>query len=191
MSDEALQEKLAGVLAGRPAIVFAVLYGSAATEDVFNDVDVAVWLDREAAPAEGDLLLGVRLERVLRAAVSHPVDVRILNDASLPFRYNVSKGVPLVVNDTEAYYTFVERAWDEYLDFKPIAMRYLKEMGEAIGGIQPGAGGRSWGSLLNRVCRYDIVRRESAKAASHHVCCGRRRIVTRSHTLSRTLYVPV
>lgn len=128
MPDERLREKLAGVLEEWPAVRFAILYGSAATEDVFNDVDVAVYVDREAAPAEDDLLLGVRLERALQAAVSHPVDVRILNDATLPFRYSVSKGVPLIVNDAEAYYTFVERAWDEYLDFKPIAMRYLKEM---------------------------------------------------------------
>lgn len=127
MPDKGLREKLARVLAQWPAVRFAILYGSAATEDAFNDVDVGVWMDREVSPAEDDLLLGVRLERALRAAVSHPVDVRILNDATLPFRYNVSKGVPLILNDAEAYYAFVERAWDEYLDFKPIAMRYLRE----------------------------------------------------------------
>ena len=128
MSDEALREQLAGALADRPGIVFAILYGSAVTEEIFNDVDVAVWVDRDTAPADEDLLLGVRLERALRAVVPYPIDVRILNEARLPFRYNVSRGVPLIVNDPEAYYTFVERAWDEYLDFKPIAMRYLKEM---------------------------------------------------------------
>jgi hypothetical protein len=57
-----------------------------------------------------------------------PVDVRALNDAPLPFRYNVSRGIPLVVRDWEAWFAFRERTWDEYLDFQPVAMGYLREM---------------------------------------------------------------
>jgi hypothetical protein len=56
------------------------------------------------------------------------VDVRIINDAPLPFRYNVSRGIPLVLNDRNAFFQFLERTWDEFLDFQPVAMQYLKEL---------------------------------------------------------------
>jgi hypothetical protein len=34
----------------------------------------------------------------------------------------------LVVRDWEAWFAFRERTWDEYLDFQPVAMGYLREM---------------------------------------------------------------
>ncbi len=57
-----------------------------------------------------------------------PVDVRVINEAPLGFRYNVSRGIALIVNDREALARFLERTWDAYLDFQPVAMQYLREL---------------------------------------------------------------
>jgi predicted nucleotidyltransferase len=121
-------QHLAPCLVGRLEILFAVLYGSAAEGGPFRDLDVGVMVDRARVPADAELDYAFTLAEALEKAVPFPVDVHILNDAPLPFRYNVSRGVPLVVHDPEALYTFLERTWDDWLDFKPIAMRYLEEM---------------------------------------------------------------
>jgi hypothetical protein len=126
-----LKQRLAEHLAGHPEIIFAMLYGSAAQRETFRDIDIGIVVDRALVPARHDvdyiLTLGMELERTLTRPV--PVDVVVLNDAPLPFRYNVRmRGVALLVNDWEAYYTFLERTWDDYLDFEPIAMRYLAEL---------------------------------------------------------------
>jgi len=41
------RQKLTLVLAGRPEILFAILYGSAATEDRFRDLDIGIFVDRQ------------------------------------------------------------------------------------------------------------------------------------------------
>jgi hypothetical protein len=58
----------------------------------------------------------------------YPVDVRVINDAPLPFAYNVTKSTPLVIHDPETYYTWLERTWDLWFDFKPIADQYLRDL---------------------------------------------------------------
>lgn len=115
-------------LAARPEILFAILYGSAAEGSAFRDVDVAAYVDRGLVPGAQDLDYSADLAALLTQALSLPVDVHIVNDAPLPFRYNISRGIPLLIRDTEAYYSFRERAWDEYLDFEPVALLYLREM---------------------------------------------------------------
>ena len=121
-------EDLVQHLAGRPEILFAVLYGSASEGAIFRDLDVGIMLDRAQVPVSSDLNYAFSLGENLQKALRFPIDVRALNDAPLPFRYNVSRGIPLVVNDFEAWFTFRERTWDEYLDFQPVAMAYLREM---------------------------------------------------------------
>lgn len=121
-------EDLAQHLTERPEILFAVLYGSAVEGETFRDLDVGIMLDRAQVPANSDLNYAFSLSESLQRVLRFPVDVRALNDAPLPFRYNVSRGIPLVVRDWEAWFAFRERTWDEYLDFQPVAMGYLREM---------------------------------------------------------------
>jgi predicted nucleotidyltransferase len=121
-------EALVQQLAGYPEILFAVLYGSAVEGETFRDLDVGIMLDRAQVPANSDLNYAFSLGENLQRALRFPIDVRVLNDAPLPFRYNVSRGIPLVVHDAEAWFAFRERTWDEYLDFHPVAMAYLREM---------------------------------------------------------------
>ena len=124
-----IREALAGRLQNRREILFAILYGSASERRSFRDLDVGLCVDRALVPAFAELDYAFALTDELEQAVPYPVDVRIINDAPLPFRYNVSRGIPLVLSDREAYFRFRERTWDEFLDFQPVAMQYLKELG--------------------------------------------------------------
>ena len=127
MLEPHLREKLIKTLSNRPEIIFAILYGSAAEDRPFRDVDIGLYVDRALLSEKDELGFALDLESALKKEVDHPVDVRIINDAPLPFRYNVSRGLPLVANDREALARFLERTWDDYLDFQPIALRYLQE----------------------------------------------------------------
>jgi hypothetical protein len=115
-------------LSGRSEIRFAVLYGSAAEGRPFRDLDVGIFVDRAIVSPTADLDYAFELADELENAVLYSVDVRVINDAPLGFRYNVSRGIALIVNDREALARFLERTWDEYLDFQPVAMQYLKEL---------------------------------------------------------------
>ncbi len=118
---------LQAALEARPEIRFAYLHGSFQAGGPYRDIDVAVWLDpaRIADQPHGRyaLDLGVPRQRDLRRLV----DVRILNDAPLAFRYHALKGTLLVVRDREFLDELRARTWDDYFDFLPFARQYLRE----------------------------------------------------------------
>jgi len=122
------EDALALCLQDRPEILFAILYGSAAEGLPFRDLDIGLFVDRVSVPASTELDYAFALADELEQVALHPVDVRVINDAPLPFRYNVSRGIPLMVNDKEVFARFLERTWDEFLDFQPVAIQYLKEL---------------------------------------------------------------
>jgi predicted nucleotidyltransferase len=64
----------------------------------------------------------------------YPVEVRVLNNAPLSFRYNVLKhGKPIVVVDDDLRCDFMEATLSNYFDFAPFRKMYLKEaMGSGI-----------------------------------------------------------
>jgi len=123
-----IKEALALCLQDRPEILFAILYGSAAEGRPFQDLDIGLFVDRASVPVSVELDYAFALADELERVAPHPVDVRVINDAPLPFRYNVSRGIPLLVHDKEVFARFLERTWDEFLDFQPVAMQYLKEL---------------------------------------------------------------
>lgn len=109
-----------------PDLLFAYVHGSFITDEKFRDVDVAVYL--KAAPVS-PLQMELDLEtEVLDVVKKYPVDVRILNNAPLSFRYNVIKhGKSLVVIDDDARSNFEESTFSHYFDFAPYRKLYLKE----------------------------------------------------------------
>ena len=123
-----IKQTIISYLEGRPEIVFAMLYGSASEGRPFRDLDVALWVDRTLVPEPIELDYMFDRADELERLLPYPVDVRVINDAPLPFRYNVSRGVKLVAHDEELYYTFLERTWDEYLDFEPVLLQYLRDL---------------------------------------------------------------
>jgi len=112
----------------RREIVFAMIYGSALEGESYRDLDIGLFVDRSQVPSLEDFDFVCSILEELESPVTMPIDMHVINDAPLGFRYNVSHGVPMVIHDKEAYYHFLERTWDEYHDFAPVAMKYLQEM---------------------------------------------------------------
>lgn len=109
----------------RSEILCAYLHGSFVTQEPYRDIDVAVWID----PAGGAWTRYVLdLSTELSLAVGEPVDVQVLNRASLAFRHHALKGQPLVVRDREWLDELRARIWDDYFDFLPFARRNLREL---------------------------------------------------------------
>ena len=124
----ALKDQLVHQLQTRPEIRFALLYGSASEGYPYRDLDVGIYVDRSLIPARQDIDYMFDLAEQLTHTLACPIDVRVINDAPLSFRYNVSRGQALMVNDAESLARFRETTWDAYFDFQPIALQYLKDM---------------------------------------------------------------
>jgi hypothetical protein len=126
-----LIQQLRDLLRNRPEILFALLHGSFLAGGLFRDVDLALYLEPGAIQREAfrdyELEQGVRWSE----ALGLPVDVRLLNDAPVSFRYHALRGTVLFVQDEELLDEFRARTWDEYCDFAPFARRYFQEV---IGG---------------------------------------------------------
>jgi predicted nucleotidyltransferase len=126
------EEKQAAITAVRSSleahadISFAYLHGSFAAGSGFRDIDIAAYLTHFPTSPLGHEL---RLEAELMKAVGgYPVDVRVLNNAPLSFRYNVIKGgLLLFARDDDERADFVERTLSAYFDFAPYRTLYLKE----------------------------------------------------------------
>ncbi|MES4786407.1 MAG: nucleotidyltransferase domain-containing protein [Nitrospiraceae bacterium] len=115
----------------RPEALFALLHGSFIAEGPFRDIDLAVYVNSSAAKGVSFREYEIDLAVALTLKVHMSVDVRVLNDAPVAFRYHALKGLVLLVRDTEFLDEFRARTWDEYFDFASFARRYLRE---AIGG---------------------------------------------------------
>jgi uncharacterized protein len=124
---EQLVQEIDSFLRAREEVVFAYLHGSFITKEAFRDVELALYVT-----ATSVLNMNLRRYEVdagvdFTAHIQVPIDVRILNDAPLAFRYHVLKGRLLFTRDDEFLDVFRVRTWDEYCDFAPFARRYLRE----------------------------------------------------------------
>lgn len=120
-------EALRRQLERQPEIRCAYLHGSFLTGDPYRDIDVAVWVDPIGRGARSWSQYALDLSVALHQALDDPVDVQVLNQAPLAFRYHALKGHPLVVRDWEWVDEMRARTWDDYFDFLPFAREYLRE----------------------------------------------------------------
>jgi predicted nucleotidyltransferase len=107
-------------------IVFAYVHGSFLDEDTFNDVDIAVFVEKNTLkpnPVDFEISWSLKLEKSLNISV----DVKILNAAPLSFRYHATKGKLIIDRDEEVREEFLCRTWSDYFDFKPVSKIYLME----------------------------------------------------------------
>jgi predicted nucleotidyltransferase len=121
-----IMERLRYSLEKRPNLLFAYVYGSFVMADKVRDIDIAVYLKQiPSTPLHVELELETELGNIIK---NYLVDVRILNNAPLSFRYNVIKsGKPIVVVDDDARTDFEEATLSNYFDFSPFRKMYLKE----------------------------------------------------------------
>ena len=126
------REQIAGALRreleARPEVVLALLHGSFLKGGAYRDIDVAVWLDPGRLSLDDRFRYALDLSVHLQLQLGSPIDVRVLNDASLAFRYHALQGPSLVTRDDEFLDELRARTWDDYLDFQPFAREYLREV---------------------------------------------------------------
>lgn len=109
---------------------FAYLHGSFLNEEEFGDIDIAVYLTKEANPLKDFLTkYEIDLEVKLEKLTGYPVDIRVINNAPLSFRYNVLKnGILLFARSEDSQADYAARTITAYIDFAPYRKRYLKEV---------------------------------------------------------------
>ena len=122
----AIRERIKAYLRNRQDILFAYLHGSFFSGERFRDIDLALYLK---TPFPSSLQAELEIEAELGKAVKrYPIEIRILNNAPLSFRYNVLKhGEPIVVVDDDLRSDFMEATLSNYFDFAPFRKMYLKE----------------------------------------------------------------
>lgn len=108
-------------------ISFAYIHGSFTKNDAFHDIDVAVFLtDIPKSFLHYELALEAEC---MATIVPYPVDVRVLNNAPLSFRYHVIKdGIRVLLRrDDDARTVSEEATLAHYFNFAPYRAQYLKE----------------------------------------------------------------
>ncbi len=118
-------EQILAELQGCQEINFAYVYGSFSEGLPFHDIDIGIFLSEPAQ--EGVISYMLDLGQKLSREARIPVDVWVLNDAPLSFRYSVIHGSPILVRDEKMQTLFVEETIRKYLDLKPRIRRAIKE----------------------------------------------------------------
>jgi len=122
---ESRLQTLGRTLEACPAVVFAYLFGSAATGSLrpLSDVDVAVYVDESADPAEARL-------QILRLLAGHlgtdEADLVILNTAPTALAGRIL-GTRRVILDRDPFrrHRFESQALRQFMDFRVVEHRLL------------------------------------------------------------------
>ena len=122
---EKIKSAIREILKTKKEVGFAFLHGSFLEERSFHDIDVAVFISEVP---EDFFDYELSLSSILEDRIRLPIDVKILNHAPIAFRYEVTRGEVILSRDEEARLRFVENAWNEYLDYKPIAEYIIREL---------------------------------------------------------------
>ena len=120
-------ETIKTILQREPSIVFAFLYGSFLSEPSFRDIDAGVFLGAENAlpHLDRELDLSLRLEEALDS--KFPVEVKVINEAPLSFRFHVITGEFLFTRNEDLSVDYMTCTARQYLDYAPLRHRYMKE----------------------------------------------------------------
>jgi uncharacterized protein len=106
-------------------IIVAYSFGSFLSSEVFSDIDLGLLLHK--TPAE-PMKYEINLESELENSISHPVDIRILNEAPISFCQATVRGKVILDRDPNRRADFENRVLKEYFDFSTFRRRYLAEV---------------------------------------------------------------
>ncbi len=110
-------------------VVAAYVFGSFVTEDAFSDIDIGVLVKKDVAKTVD---FEITLEGKLEAAISIPIDVRLLNHAPLAFCQNIFRSARVILDrDANFRSDFEGQVLKQYFDFSRFRRRYLAEVTHA------------------------------------------------------------
>jgi len=128
---QAILARIRDLLSDKPQVLFAYVHGSFAEGRAFRDVDVAAYLDPDASVSrEGLFAYSLSLSAEIDLAVSGvTVDLKLLNEAPLPFRFRViNSGKLLFSKEESTRVEFEARTRTLYFDFDPHLRFYRREL---------------------------------------------------------------
>ena len=117
--------KLRVELARVSGLRVAYVYGPVLESDRVHDVDVGVFLDDMAIAQQMNVVDALSV--TLSAAVGLPIDIRVLNEAPLPFLYHVLRGKLVLCRDETFLTDMLEDVARRYLDLAPFLLNGTKE----------------------------------------------------------------
>lgn len=119
--------KIENFIKSQEGIIFAYIFGSFIEDEIFNDVDIAIYVDKNIIPTE-KIFYEIELSNQLEEIIKIPVDVIRLNLASNPILYRASKGILIKNNDDNIRINFITIHWKKYWDFKGKIQEHVAEM---------------------------------------------------------------
>ncbi len=125
---ERIREELTQRISEQDEVLFAFIFGSfedGAGNMPFRDIDVGIFI-KEIGLKEA-VYYALDLSQHLSSSISYPVDVRIINEAPIPFLFHVIQGKLIVNKDDDLTSDFMENVIRRYLDMKPLLHMAAKE----------------------------------------------------------------
>lgn len=120
---------LKNVLSKKNEILFAYLHGSFLDGFLFNDIDIAVYLDEKGIGRKKESGYCEQLSLQLSELIGFIVDVHIMNQAPVGFQHSVFKhGQLLFSKDEELRSDLIEETSLEYMDFFELSMQYIRDI---------------------------------------------------------------
>ena len=119
---------LAKNLRGFGEVSFAYAYGSFVEECPFRDLDVGLYLYPQELP-DSKFYFEDKISQELckKSKLTFPLDVRIINGASIAFQYHVIQGRLLMERSEDYRVRIVSHIIARYLDIKPVLEHHTKE----------------------------------------------------------------
>lgn len=109
---------LSPLLEQYPEVRLGYVFGSYLCREKYRDVDIAVFLEAgTAVPDIQGATFGCRIGEALKLGCD--VDLKVLNMASIEFRYNIVRnGCLFFARDEKERLRFELQVMDEYLDYR-------------------------------------------------------------------------
>ena len=120
-------DKIENFIKSQEEITFAYIFGSFVEDETFNDVDIAIYVDKNIIPKE-KVFYEIKLSNQLEEIIKIPVDIIRLNLASDPILYRATKGILIKNIDDNIRTNFITIHWKKYWDFKDKIQEHMAEM---------------------------------------------------------------
>ena len=127
LNKKAVLEKIENVIKNREEIIFAYIFGSFTGNEIFNDIDLAIYIDERNILTK-DIFYEIELSNQVEESIKIPVDVIVLNRASDFILHRVLKGLLIKNSDDDMRINFITTHWKSYLDFKSKIHEHVEEM---------------------------------------------------------------
>lgn len=128
---EAVISRIKSILDGRAEIIFSYIYGSfiESATSFFKDIDIGVYISKDIVPSAQfiNYMLSLSLE-VESSLKRYPVDVVVMNNASLPLLFKITQGKLLFTKNEDVWGDFVAKTWSLYHDHAITSRNFLEEL---------------------------------------------------------------